>query len=100
MIVADNDVSGGGWRRILESLGYLPDRPILIVCSRLADTRLWIEVLNLGGYDLLGTPFEPDELERVTELAHEAWIRAASRSARRLDAEEPDRMALVSGRAN
>jgi len=39
--------------------------PLLIVASRLADERLWAEVLNLGGYDVLLKPFEPAELRRV-----------------------------------
>jgi hypothetical protein len=38
------------------------DRPRLIVFSRNADDRLWAEVLNLGGFVLLATPFREEEL--------------------------------------
>jgi FixJ family two-component response regulator len=37
--------------------------------SRHADERLWAEVLNLGGYDLLAKPLEGDEVSRVVEMA-------------------------------
>jgi hypothetical protein len=39
------------------------------VSSRVADDRLWAEVLNLGGYDLLTNPFAPAEVSRVVDLA-------------------------------
>jgi len=44
-----------------------------IVSSRLADERLWAEVLNLGAFDLLlGSPFVAEEVVRVTQCASEA----------------------------
>ncbi len=43
--------------------------PPLIVSSCLADDRLWVEVLDLGGYDLLMKPFTPVEVMRVVEMA-------------------------------
>jgi hypothetical protein len=39
--------------------------PNFIVFSCLADEFLWAEVLNLGGFDVLMTPFEPEEVLRV-----------------------------------
>jgi hypothetical protein len=50
------------------------------VSSRLADESLWAEVLNLGGYDLLQTPFEPSELFRVLHLAWLSWERERDRT--------------------
>ena len=46
--------------------------------SRLADDRLWSEALNLGAYDVLAKPYDPDEVLRVLDLA---WIRWVERSA-------------------
>jgi hypothetical protein len=37
----------------------MPIPPQLIVADRLARDGLWAEVLNLGCYDLLMTPFKP-----------------------------------------
>ncbi len=63
----------------MAEMDRLPVRPVLIVASRLADDRLWAEVLNLGAFDLLlGEPFDREEVLRVTESA---W-REANRTAR------------------
>lgn len=61
--------AGEGWKDVLRSaqtrLGNLP----VIVSSRLADERLWAEVLNLGGYDLLVKPFIAAEVKSVVYMA-------------------------------
>jgi DNA-binding response OmpR family regulator len=46
----------------LAATRQLPHAPRLIVTDRLADEHLWAEVLNLGGHDVLGQPFQVDEL--------------------------------------
>jgi hypothetical protein len=43
------------------------------VFSRLADESLWAQVLNLGGFDVLMTPFEAEEVLRVTFAAWSHW---------------------------
>jgi hypothetical protein len=47
----------------------MPQRPQIIVTSRLADHHLWADVLSLGGYDVLMTPFDAGEVSRVVFLA-------------------------------
>jgi DNA-binding NtrC family response regulator len=73
VVLADTEMSGGCWRDLLGTISLLTLPPNLIVCSRLADERLWAEVLNLGGYDVLPTPFEPDEASRVCTGAWLSW---------------------------
>ena len=63
-----------GWREILDEFRTLPDPPFLIVTSRLADDRLWSEALNLGAYDVLAKPYDPDEVLRVLDLAWSRWV--------------------------
>ena len=65
VVICDRDLPDGDWRALLERLGTVENSPRLIVCSRLADYRLWAEVLNLGGYDVLITPFDREEVLRV-----------------------------------
>lgn len=65
----------GDWRMLLEGLGGLESPPALIVISRLADECLWAEVLSAGGYDVLLTPFDANEVERVLGLARSASLR-------------------------
>jgi len=60
---------GHTWKDLLHDLQSVPDPPPLVVSDRLADDRLWAEVLNLGAYDLLMTPFEAREVVRTVGLA-------------------------------
>jgi hypothetical protein len=64
-------MDGSSWKDVLAALDGHPNRPQLIVADRLADEALWAEVLNLGGYDLLVSPFDPSEVDRVVTLAWE-----------------------------
>jgi len=70
IVVCERDLPDGTWRDILENLDASPERPYLIVTSRLADDLLWAEVLNLGGYDVLAKPFNAKETRHVLETAY------------------------------
>ncbi len=61
------------WRKMLEHLTALPDPPLLIVTSRLADDHLWAEALNLGAYDVLAKPFDSIEVTRIVSSALQHW---------------------------
>jgi DNA-binding response OmpR family regulator len=69
VVVTERDLPLGSWRDLLTAIQYLPDVPLLIVATRLADERLWAEVLNLGGHDVLGKPFQVTELLWVLDNA-------------------------------
>ncbi len=74
VVICERSLPDGDWKLLLAELDNLMVRPSLIVCSRLADERLWVEVLNLGAFDLLlCAPFVPEEVLRVTESAWSAW---------------------------
>ena len=67
---------------MLDHISLLPDPPLLIVTSRLADERLWAEALNLGAWDVLARPFDEDEVSRIVSVAGQHWQdRTASISA-------------------
>ena len=67
--ICERDLLDGDWKVLLERLAGMARGPKLIVCSRLADYRLWGEVLNLGGYDVLITPFVREEVLRIVGQA-------------------------------
>jgi len=69
VIITNDALPDGGWMRVLRHVQAQSPPPNLIVASRLADERLWAEVLNLGGYDVLIKPFVADEVRRVVSLA-------------------------------
>ncbi len=69
VVLCEPRMSDGNWNALLYALRELASPPALIVVSRLADERLWVEVLSLGGHDVLVTPFDRSELFRVLFLA-------------------------------
>src|SRR5436305_1320236 len=48
VVVCDGDTAPGVWIDILNQVRRMSSPPSLIVTSRLADNRLWTEVLSLG----------------------------------------------------
>jgi len=76
VIVCEQELPDGKWKDLLSQIAPLADPPCLIVTSRVADEFLWAEVLNLGGYDVLAKPFDPEEVCRVVGLACEHWERS------------------------
>lgn len=73
VVLCEESLPDCDWKQMLDELGSLPDSPVLIVTSRLADDALWAEVLNLGAYDLLMKPFDLTEVFRVVSLAWRHW---------------------------
>jgi DNA-binding NtrC family response regulator len=73
VVFCECPVPEGSWKDVLGQLALMPDRPRLIVFSRHADETLWAEVLNLGGYDLLATPFREPELVFTIGMAWLDW---------------------------
>ncbi len=80
IVVCERDLPDGTWRNILDHTSACSERPFLIVTSRLADERLWAEVLNLGGFDVIAKPFNSREAGYVLQTAS-LGRRATARSA-------------------
>jgi DNA-binding NtrC family response regulator len=78
VVVCEHALPDGDWRDLLDVAASRQCPPPIIVTSRLADERLWAEVLNLGGYDVLAKPLERDEALRAIGLA---WERLEDREA-------------------
>jgi FixJ family two-component response regulator len=71
--ISECDLRPATWRELLAETALMPHSPLVIVTSRLADERLWSEVLNEGGYDVLAKPFDRTEVIRVVESAWRRW---------------------------
>ena len=67
--VCENNLADGTWRDLLRRFEQYAEPLTLIVASKLADERLWADVLNLGGYDVLAKPFDDLEVRRVLNSA-------------------------------
>lgn len=73
IVLCDRDRTAEAWKDLLRSFASLPDPPLLIVASRMADEHLWAEALNLGAYDVLAKPFDATEVVRIAGLACLRW---------------------------
>lgn len=71
LVISESDVAGSCWRKMLSVISRVPfsRKPDLVVISTKADERLWSEVLNLGGYNVLAKPFDAAEVRWVVENA-------------------------------
>ncbi len=69
VILCDHKLADGDWTDILAFASSAPFQPRVIVTSRHADERMWAEVLNLGGHDVLLEPFDSNEVRRVVQMA-------------------------------
>ncbi len=69
VIACDAELPDGDWKDLFHLAAALENPPPVVVVSRHADERLWAEVLNAGGYDLLARPFESVEVLRVMDMA-------------------------------
>lgn len=78
VVIAECDLPDGKWHIFVEYFADAPSPPRLVVSSRLADDRLWAEVVNLGGFDVLRTPFDTLEVRHVVTNALDSWHRHAS----------------------
>jgi DNA-binding response OmpR family regulator len=74
VVLCQQDLPDGSWTELLHATEKLEKPPHLIVWSRQADNYLWAKVLNLGGCDVLATPF------RVTEVVHAVRMAVLRRS--------------------
>ena len=71
IVLCDRDEQPEAWRRILQAGKDLSAPPCVIVTSRLADDRLWAELLKDGAFDLLAKPFDKADVMRIV---HAAWV--------------------------
>jgi len=69
VVVTDAALQDGDWRQVLATVAQGRENVEVIVCSRLADYNLWMDVLEQGGYDVFAEPFQRAELQRIVEAA-------------------------------
>jgi DNA-binding response OmpR family regulator len=69
VVIVERYLPDGNWKTLRNQLMRMEFPPKLIVTSRLADERLWAEVLNLGAFDVLAQPFCPSEVLRCINSA-------------------------------
>jgi DNA-binding response OmpR family regulator len=69
VILVESRLPDGTWLDLFEFINTQDNPPPVVVMSRTADNRLWAEVLNLGGFDVLPRPLVAAEVSRVLAMA-------------------------------
>jgi DNA-binding NtrC family response regulator len=69
VVLTDSVLPDGDWRRVLETVAQAGANIEVVVSARLADHKLWIDVLEQGAYDVLVEPYQHDEVRRIVEAA-------------------------------
>ena len=69
VVVTDEALSDGDWRGVIEIVERGRRNIQVVVCLRSGDPKLWLDVLEQGGYDVLVQPYEREEIKRIIEGA-------------------------------
>ena len=69
VVVTDTPLPDGDWRRVLEIVAQGRRKIEVVVCLRLGDPKVWLDVLEQGGYDVLVQPYQHEEVQRIVEGA-------------------------------
>ena len=73
VVVCPAEMSGASWKDILAAVVDLPNPPKVLIYAEHAANDLWIDILNLGGYDFLPLPFVQELVLRTISLASRQW---------------------------
>jgi DNA-binding response OmpR family regulator len=73
VVVCPAELTNSTWKDVLAAVRRYPNPPEVLVHTARADDKLWMEVLNSGGYDLLPVPFNRNDVLRVISLAARKW---------------------------
>ena len=82
IVLTDLTLPDGSWFDVLNRVGDMNPGAEVVVCARLADERLWTQVLGAGGFDVLVEPYQAGEVKRIVDAAvagrHTPRLAAAS----------------------
>jgi len=69
VVLTDAALPDGDWRGVLQIVAQAGVNIEVVVCSRLGDHKLSMDVLEHGAYDVLVEPYECEEVRRIVETA-------------------------------
>jgi DNA-binding NtrC family response regulator len=81
VVLTDAILLDGDWQGVLQIVAQAGANIEVIVSSRLGDPKLWIDVLEQGGYDVLAEPYgHHEEIRRVVEKLYAPLASAGAMS--------------------
>jgi DNA-binding response OmpR family regulator len=78
VVLCDRELDDGNWLDVVRATDNMNPRPSTIVLSDKQDERLWAEILNCGGYDLLMRPLNAREVYSLVPMAWRRWNRESA----------------------
>ncbi len=69
VVLTDLTLPDGSWFDVLNRVSDLNACVEVVVCARVADERLWTQVLEAGGFDVLVEPYQEGEVQRILGAA-------------------------------
>ena len=69
LVLTDLTLPDGSWYDVLNQVNDIQAGAEVVVCARLADERLWTQVLEAGVFDLLVEPYQGPEVARILQAA-------------------------------
>lgn len=75
VVLCDREFPDGTWVDILQTAGRCTPAVPVIVLADEASQRVWAEVLNLGGFDVLAMPCLQEELYTAVPTAWQRYAR-------------------------
>ena len=69
LLVAEHTLNDGSWRDILSAIRRCSSPAPILVTSPIADDHMWSEILNVGGFDMILQPFDPEDVIRISACA-------------------------------
>ena len=82
VVLYDRDWPNAEWRTTVHTFSVCPQRPCVILMSRVADDYLWQELIRCGGHDLLAKPLQADDVHRALKRAWSYWNSARAAASR------------------
>jgi hypothetical protein len=73
VVICAEKLVDGQWMDFMQKAGGLEFPPKIVVSAGSPGSALRSEVQSAGAFDLLGTPFEAEEVFRVGFLAWQSW---------------------------
>jgi len=69
LILTDLCLPDGSWFDVLNHASDVAPAARVVVCARVADERLWSQILEAGGFDMVVEPYEASEVRRILHAA-------------------------------
>ncbi len=69
LVLTDLALPDGSWCDVLSWIQERYAQAKVVVCLRMTDERVWTQVLEAGGFDVMVEPYEDREVRRILQAA-------------------------------